>query len=276
MALRVEEIHGRDCGIVFYPKQVLYHKRSRYQEILVIETEDYGRVLLLDGLVMTTEKDEFFYHEALVHPAMQHHPFPKTVLIIGGGDGGALREVLRYREVERVLVVEIDPDVVKAAKEFFPEMASSFDDTRVELLFEDAARYVEKGPERFDVVIMDTSDPVGPAEVFYRESFFSSLREVLKPDGVAGIQAESPIFHMEKIRSLYGFIRKGFRTIRAYVTPVPTYPGGLWMFFLATSLNRLAPFRGKVPEGLRFYSSEVHGAIFKLPSFLERALKAMD
>ncbi len=275
MALRVEEIHGKDSGILFCPKRVLYHGTSHYQEILVIETEDYGRVLLLDGLVMTTERDEFFYHEALVHPAMQHHPSPRTVLIIGGGDGGALREVLRYREVERAVVVEIDPEVVRVAKEFFPQMASSFEDPRVDLLFEDAARYVEEGAERFDVAIMDTSDPVGPAEVFYREAFFSSLTGVLRPDGVVGIQAESPIFHMEEVRSLYGFVRKGFGTTRAYVAPVPTYPGGLWMFLLA-GVGGMAPFRNRVPEGLRFYNGEIHGALFRLPSFLDKALKALD
>lgn len=273
--MRVEEIHGKDSGILFYPRRVLYHGRSPYQEILVIETEDYGRVLLLDGLVMTTERDEFFYHEALVHPAMQHHPSPERVLIIGGGDGGALREVVRYRDVERVVVVEIDPDVVKVAKEFLPGMASSFEDPRVYLLFGDAAEYVEKGAERFDVVIMDTSDPVGPAEVFYREAFFSSLKGVLRPGGVVGIQAESPLFHMEEIRSIYGFVRKGFGTTRAYVAPVPTYPGGLWLFLLA-GVDRLAPFRNRVPEGLRFYSREVHDSLFRLPPFLERALKALD
>ncbi len=270
--IRVEERHGKDSGIFFEPHRVLYHRASRYQDILVVETRDYGRVLLLDGLVMTTEKDEFFYHEALVHPAMQHHPDPRKVLVLGGGDGGTVREVLRYAGVARVVVVEIDPDVVEVARMFFPDMADVLFQGRVEVLHEDAARYVATTEEKFDVVILDTSDPVGPAQVFYTPEFFQNLTRVLEPVSVVAIQAESPIFHRDRVREVYTLASRTFKTVKVYTAPTPTYPGGMWAFVLASIQPSLPAFRQDVPEGLQFYNAEIHRALFQLPTFLRDLL----
>ena len=270
--IRVEEIHGKDSGIVFLPERILYHRRSRFQDILVFETRDYGRVLLLDGLVMTTERDGFFYHEALVHPVMQHHPDPRRVLILGGGDGGTAREVLRYPDVERVVMVEIDPDVVEVAREFFPEYAEVFHHPRLELVYEDASVFVEKTEEKFDVVLLDTSDPVGPATVFYEREFFENLVRVLEPVSVVGIQAESPIFHRDRLKKLYETVRGVFRTVRPYTAPAPTYPGGQWAFLLVTLQPSLPAFRRMVPEGLSFYHEDLHRALFALPPYLQALL----
>ncbi len=264
--IRVEEIHGKDTGIVFCTKTILYSGRSPYQEILIIQTSDYGRVLLLDGLVMTTEKDGFLYHEALVHPVFQYHPQPERVLIIGGGDGGALREVLRY-DVKEVVVVEIDKEVVRVSKEFLPQMASAFEDPRVRLIFEDASRYVGLEKERFDIIIIDTSDPVGPATAFYKEEFFEQLKGLLNPKGLVGMQAESPIFHRERIRALYAFTDHTFGWVTPYMAPVPSYPGGMWLFFIL-SLEGLEAPSYRIPQGLRFYSRDVHDGLFRLPPFI--------
>lgn len=273
--IRVEEIHGKDAGIVFLPERVLHHRRSRYQDILVIETRDYGRVLLLDGLVMTTERDGFFYHEALVHPVMQHHPDPRKVLILGGGDGGTAREVLRY-DVDRVVLVEIDPEVVEVSRTFFPEYAEVFFHPRLEVVHRDAAEFVRITDEKFDVVLLDTSDPVGPATVFYTREFFEHLQQVMEPVSVVGIQAESPIFHRDRLRDLHTIVREVFGTVRPYLAPVPSYPGGLWAFLLATSQPSLPAFRRAVPDGLQFYHENLHRAMFQLPVFLKNLLGLQD
>lgn len=266
--IRVEEYHGVDSGLFFDAKRVLYHRPSRFQDILVIETRDYGRVLLLDGLVMTTDRDEYFYHESLVHPAMQHHPDPQRVLILGGGDGGTVREVLRYSTVSRVVVVEIDPDVVEVARTFFPDMARSLFLDPVEIVYEDAVRYVASTQERFDVVILDTSDPVGPAKVFYTVEFFQDLTRVLEPVSVVAIQAESPIFHRERLQKVYSLACEVFKTVKAYTAPVPSYPGGLWAFILGSIQPSLPAFRQDIPEGLKFYNANIHRALFQLATSL--------
>ncbi len=273
--LSFQELHGVDSGIVFHTGNILYHARSDIQDILVIQTRDYGRVLVLDRLVMTTERDEFYYHEALVHPVMQHHPAPHRVLILGGGDGGTLREVLRYPEVEQVTVVEIDRKVVEVAETYFPEMAASFRDPRVEVRFEDADQYVQQAEDRFDVAILDTSDPVGPAKVFYTPEFFQALRERLEAVSVVGIQAESVHFHRARIVELYRILREVFPTVRPYTAPVPSYPGGTWCFMLASPQPSLPAFRKEIPDAgeLQFYHEALHPALFQLPAFLKRLLE---
>ncbi len=273
--LSFQELHGVDSGIVFHTSNILYHARSEIQDILVIQTRDYGRVLVLDRLVMTTERDEFYYHEALVHPVMQHHPAPHRVLILGGGDGGTLREVLRYPEVEQVTLVEIDEKVIEVAHEFFPELARSFRDPRVDVRIEDAYAFVQHAEERFDVAILDTSDPVGPAQVFYTKDFFLALRERLEPVSVISVQAESVHFHRKRIVDLYRILKEVFSTVRPYTAPVPSYPGGTWCFMLASPQPSLPAFRKEVPEAheLQFYHEGLHPALFQLPAFLKRLLE---
>ncbi len=261
-------------GIFFDVRKVLYEGKSPFQRIEIILNEDYGKVLLLDGLVQTTERDEFYYHEMLVHPAMSAHRKPADVLVIGGGDGGALREVLKH-PVRKVKMVEIDAEVVEACRTHFGWIKASLRDRRAELLIADGDEFVARTDERFDVIIVDSSDPVGPSTVLHREAFYRRLKSRLKPGGIVAGQAGSLLLHQGSHARKAAFLRRIFRFPGLYLGPVPTYPVGTWCYdFLSDEVDPLAPIRLRIPPGLRFYNSDIHAAAFAQPGFLREALKA--
>ncbi len=255
-------------GFYFRVKKWLHREQSPFQRIEVIENETYGRVLMLDGLVQTTEADEFFYHEMLVQPALHCHPEPKRVLIIGGGDGGALKEVLKH-PVEKVILVEIDERVVEVARKFFPWLEPCLKDGRAEIVFADGSNYIEATKEKFDIILIDSSDPVGPSEILHRQEFFSKLKKIMRPRGIVAAQSGSAFFHRELIREKRRFFEDMFRYAHFYLGPVPTYPGGLWAYIFLS--DRINPLRGPAKEiipGLKYYSRAIHRAAFALPPFL--------
>lgn len=268
----------RDC---------LHRRRSRYQTIEVLDTALYGRTLVLDQIIQTTERDEFFYHEMLVHPAMTAHPAPRRVLVVGGGDGGALRRVLEHG-VERATLVEIDPEVVEVSRRHLPSVsAGAFDDPRAELRFEDGYAFVEawaadRAAERYDVVIVDAPDPIGPGKRLFTPAFYRALHDVLAPDGLAVVQSESPLLMATQTAATYLHLRSVFPVVRTYLATVPAYPGALWSFTVGSRRGDpavLAPaeLERRVHErGLqtRYYTPAVHTAAFVLPAFLERFLAA--
>ena len=265
------EHHAQGTGLALKASKILVDRDTGFQRLTVFENPFFGRVMVLDGLVMTTERDEFFYHEMLVHPVMTAHEDPKRVLIIGGGDGGTLREVLRY-PVEEAVLVEIDPAVIEAAKAYFPTLSGGFQDPRARVIVEDGTRFVRETSERFDVVIVDSSDPVGPAAALYTPEFFKGLRRVLRPKGWAAIQAESPVHQLPTVKRLAALLREAFPQVYFYLGPVPTYPGGLWSYAIAGENGDPRTPRRTPPEGLRYYTPEIHRAAFALPAFLHEAL----
>ncbi len=260
-------------GIFFTVKEVLYEGRSKFQRIEIIRNKDYGRVLLLDGLVQTTERDEFYYHEMLVHPAMAAHPKPAKVLIVGGGDGGALREVLKH-PVEKAWLVEIDGQVIEACREHFPWLKATLRDPRAELVVEDGNVFVEKVRGKFDVILVDSSDPVGPSTVLHREAFYRRLKAKLAPGGIIASQAGSLELHLGSHARKRAFLRRIFRHAALYLGPVPTYPVGTWCYdFLS---DRVDPGKVKtlyLPDGLKYFNPEVFRGSFALPNFLAERLK---
>jgi spermidine synthase len=259
-------------GIFFTVKKVLYTGRSRFQTIEIILNRDYGRVLLLDGLVQTTERDEFYYHEMLVHPAMASHPKPEHVLIIGGGDGGALRETLKH-PVKKVWMVEIDGQVIKACREHFPWLRPSLKDKRAELVIADGNVFIEKTAQKFDVILVDSSDPVGPSTVLHQEAFYRRLKSRLKPGGIIAAQAGSLMLHQDSHARKSVFLKKIFAYSRLYLGPVPTYPVGMWCYnFLSDKVDPLAARNMRLAKGLRYYNPEIHRAAFALPNFLREKL----
>jgi spermidine synthase len=256
-------------GIFFGVKKVLYVGRSRFQTIEIILNKDYGRILLLDGLVQTTERDEFYYHEMLVHPAMASHPKPEHVLVIGGGDGGALREVLKH-SVKKAWLVEIDGHVIEACRAHFPWLKADFKDPRAELVVADGDVFIEKTPSRFDVILVDSSDPIGPSTVLHQETFFRKLKSRLKPGGIIAGQAGSLMLHQDSHARKSAFLRKMFRHARLYLGPVPTYPVGMWCYdFLSDRVNPLSARKLHIPKGLKYYNPDIHRAAFALPNFLK-------
>jgi spermidine synthase len=259
-------------GIFFEVEKVLHDRKSGFQRIEIVHNRDYGKVLLLDGLVQTTERDEFYYHEMLVHPAMSSHRKPANVLVIGGGDGGALREVLKH-PVRKVWMVEIDSEVVEACKKHFGWIKTPLKDKRAELVIGDGNEFVDRTDQRFDVIVVDSSDPVGPSTVLHQEAFYRKLKARLKPGGIVAGQAGSLLLHLDSHVRKAAFLRKIFRFSRLYLGPVPTYPVGIWCYdFLADDVDPVAERKLRIPAGLKFYNSGVHGAAFAQPNFLREAL----
>jgi spermidine synthase len=265
----IREFHTPGSGIFFRAKRRLLSERTPFQKMDIYETDSHGRVLLLDGLVQTTERDEFFYHEMLVHPAMMAHPRPQDILIIGGGDGGALREVLRHR-VRTATLVEIDARVIEVCRKYFPGLSSSFEDKRAKVVVEDGNRFIRQTDRRFDVVLVDSSDPVGPSVVLHQRRFYEALKRCLRPGGIIASQAGAPLFHLEHLRQKRAFLKKLFTLALYYVGPVPTYPGGLWCYaYLSDRVDPIKRLRKHVPRKLRYYNTDAHRAAFALPEFLK-------
>ena len=211
-------------------KSILFHEQSEYQDILVFKSAQYGNVLCLDGVIQLTERDEFAFHEMMVHVPLFAHPNPQTICLVGGGDGGCLRELLRHDTVRRVVLVEIDPVVIEVAKIFFATSTGStccWDDDRVEIVHQDAATYLaSQSWNVFDVILSDTSDPVGPAESLFQPSFYESMYRALRPQGIVCVQAECFWIHLDLISDLVACCADIFETAEYATTMVPTYPCG--------------------------------------------------
>jgi len=267
----IREFHSPSSGIFFMTGEILFRKKSDYQLIEIIANEHFGNILFLDGLVQTTVKDEFYYHETLVHPTFISNPQACRVLIIGGGDGGALREVLRY-PVEEAYLVEIDGMVIEAAKEYFPWLDSDLKDKRSRLLVADGAEFLKQNKEPFDIIIVDSSEPVGPSAVLHQEEFYLSLKNNISEGGVIVMQAGSPFYHLDQIREISQKLKKIFGMVRFYTGPVPTYPGGYWSYvFLSDKIDPLKS-KGQPAAGLKYFTQEIHKAAFALPEFFKSAV----
>lgn len=255
---------------------VLERCRSAYQEVAVLQTEQYGRLLALDDVVMTTEADEFVYHEMLVHPALAACERPRHVLVVGGGDGGAVREVLRHPSVERVVLAELDEEVVRLCRAHLPTVAGALGDPRVEVRIGDACEYLRAAPRAsFDAILVDAPDPVGPARGLFERGFYLAARHALTPAGVLAAQTESPFLHADLIRRIQTDLAALFPLVRLYWAVVPTYPGGMWTFSLASAgPDPLAPGLAERCRDLptRYWTPEVHRAAFALPPFVAELL----
>lgn len=262
---------GHGCTLSIKIKDVLYHGRSAFQEIAVLDTEKMGRLLVIDGVTMLTEYDEFAYHEMIAHVPLLVHPKPSRVLVIGGGDGGTVREVLKHPEVETVHLCEIDEGVVRACREYLPSLSSGLDDPRVEIFYEDGAKFVADRPGFYDVMIVDSTDPFGPGQILFQEPFYRDMKKGLTRQGIAVTQCESMYLHRPVIEGVYAFARNLYPKLGYYYTLVPTYPSGMiGFFFCSKELDPLADLdegrAGKI-GGLKYYSPEMHRAAFALPRF---------
>ncbi len=259
-------------------KSWLVRKKTQYQMLEIAVTEDHGLAMSLDGCFMLTERDEFFYHEMLVHPALLALPDPSSILIIGGGDGGALREALRH-PVKEAYLVEIDRDVLEAAFQHLePIHRGSFHDPRVRIITTPGEDFISKTEKKFDAIIVDSTDPIGPARRLFEEEFFISCQKALKPKGLIALQAGTPLFHPEELTSTVQFLRKLFPYVEVYLGFMPSYPSGMWSYVVAggkqpkvklSTLKRRYSERGLVT---RYYTPELHLAAFNLPLFVRELL----
>lgn len=269
----IEERHRGITSNGFLARRVLFEGTSPYQTVTIVETAGLGRMLLNDGMVMLSERDEFIYHEMIAHVPLFVHPRPERVLIIGGGDGGTAREVLFHPGVAACRLVEIDEMVVNACREHIPLTASSLSDPRLHLTIGDGVAFVAETDERFDVVLIDSTDPVGPAQPLFGEPFYRNVRRVLTGGGIVISQGESPFYEAETQRSMLRILHGLFEHTHIYNFPNLTYPGGFWSFtFASRGLCPLDDFDpGRVAASgihFRYYNEEIHRAAFALPAFM--------
>ena len=220
----------------FRVEDILFRGQSEFQSVDVIVTKSFGRMLLIDGLVMVTDLDEFVYHEMIAHVPALLHPCPKNVVVIGGGDGGTVRELLKHPEVEKITLCEIDGLVVETAKKYFPKLASCLDDPRVEVRIGDGVGYMKEHPaSALDLVIVDSTDPIGPGEGLFSREFYRSVSASLKEGGLMACQSESPWFEKSLLQRISRNVSGGFEFRYPYIGAVPTYPRGFWSWTLASN-----------------------------------------
>lgn len=269
MDLWITETHEDFYRLGLKIESILYRERSQYQEILLVQTKEFGTVMLLDGIFQTTEKDEFFYHEMIVHPSLCAHPSPKRVLIIGGGDGGCVREALKHHNLDQIVHVEIDEKVIEASLKYLPLHNPDPKNEKVETRIEDGIAFVKNTKNKFDVVIIDSTDPIGPAVGLFQYDFYKSVYEVLNDDGIIVAQSESPLFNKKIIKSIHESLNKIFPIVKIYISPMPTYPSGLWSYTIASkNADPIYPVR-TVEEPTKYYSSDIHKSSFILPNFVK-------
>lgn len=271
----LQEKHTDGYEVKWKIDGIIHSEKTKYQELAIVETREWGRALILDGALQTSEKDEFIYHEMIVHPAMCTHPKPEKVLIIGGGDGGTLREVVKHSRVNEIDMVEIDERVIENSKKYLPSLACAFDDQRVSLHVEDGVWFVKKFSGKYDVVIVDSSDPVGPAVQLFSRDFYQDVFAALKNDGLVVVQSESPFFYQETFKSVYKNISTVFPYTFTYLVPIPTYVSGPWSFTIGSKKYdplKLTSDREHIP-GLKYYNEGIHTSVFCLPSFIKEMLK---
>lgn len=281
MPLQYHEFYNKRTGLTIGVEEVLFSRQSDYQRVEVFRTDTWGNLLVIDGMVMLSEKDEFVYHEMLVHVAMATHPGPERVLIIGGGDGGSAREVLKHETVRQVDLVEIDPVVIEASRAHLGGVGD-FDNPKLRLYHEDGTAFVRNSRHEYDLILVDGSDPVGPAQGLFEESFFEECRNSLSKDGVLVAQTESPWVEQYHgvIRNVYRALNRHFVHVGLYLCHIPLYPAGMWSMMCASkgrspldglALERAEEMEKLLPD-LNYYNRQIHQSAFMLPGFVRRLL----
>lgn len=269
------EKHTPNVGITFKIKQKIFSKKTKFQKIDVIETYEYGKMMLLDNCVMVTDRDEFIYHEMIAHVPLCINPNAKKVLIIGGGDGGAVREVLKHPSIKKVHLCEIDKDVTDIARKYFPTLSKSLNDPRVEIFYEDGLKFIKEN-NKYDVIMIDSTDPIGPAVNLFRKDFYERVYATLVEDGTAVAQTESPFYHKEIINKLYSDIKTIFPIVKMYTAFIPTYPSGMWSFAFCSKSFKPEDINLKearlIEKDTKYYNANVHQAAFALPNFAKKLI----
>jgi len=254
-----------------YGADLLTSVQSDFQLIEVYQSPDIGRMLIIDGVVQLTEWDEYIYHEMLAHVPLHIHPDPQRVLIIGGGDGGLLREVTRHPNVRSVTLVDIDPEVVRMSKDWLPTVSTAFDHPKANVIFGDGKDYLEAEAEQFDVILVDSTDPVGAAVKLFEPRFYQLAANRLNEPGVFACQSESIHFHLDTVREVQQGLRSAFNHVDLYTVCIPTYPGNLWTFSVASNELELRSDPSPAKISGKYYAEDVHREAF-LPNSLAEKL----
>lgn len=283
MELWFTEKHTEHVKFSIQVDRQLYSSLSEFQRIDIFSSKEFGRFLTLDGYMMLTQKDEFIYHEMMVHVPMAVHPKVRKVLVIGGGDGGTARELIRYPAIEQIDVVEIDEEVVSACRTHLPQTACGFDDERVRLYYEDGLKYVRRYEDAYDLILVDSTDPFGPGEGLFTKEFYGNCYKALKADGIMVNQHESPFYPNDAVamQRAHKRIVDSFPISKVYQAHIPTYPSGHWLFGFAS--KRYHPLADQDADrwkalGIqtRYYNEQLHKGAFALPNYVEEMLEKVE
>ncbi len=257
----------------------LHHEKSEYQTISVFDSVEFGRFLTLDGVMMLTQRDEFIYHEMITHPAFAVNPHIQRVLVIGAGDGGVARELVKYSDILQIDVVEIDLRVVEVSKQYLPQTACGFDDPRVQLYFEDGLKFVRRKENAYDLIVVDSTDPFGPGEVLFTREFYGNCYQALTDKGILINQHESPFYagDAKEMQQAHRRIAQVFPISRVYQAHIPTYPSGHWLFGFASkgpqpTKDIQAERWNSLGIVTRYYNTELHQGAFCLPNYVKEQL----
>lgn len=270
----LEELDRENLKLHYRVKGVISSEKSPFQMVNVVDLHDFGKCLVLDGVVQTTALDGYIYNEMISHIPLITHENPKDVLVIGGGDCGVINEVIKYDNIESIDMVEIDEIVVKECIKHIPEIAGkSNEDSRVRFIFGDGVKYVNQTEKKYDIVIVDSSDPIGPAIELFTEKFYKNVKKCLKEDGLMVCQSESPIFYRDVMKQTFNRLRNIFEYTKLYTAVVPSYPGGLWSFTLASNkYTETEANLEQLVEDTNYVNKEVFRNCFELPNFIKNSL----
>lgn len=275
MELWFTEKQTDNFGITARIKRTLHTEQTEFQKLDMVETEEFGNMLILDGMVMTTQKDEFVYHEMVAHVPLFTHPNPENVLVVGGGDGGVIREVLKHPSVKKATLVEIDGKVIEYSKKYLPEIAGQLDDPRVEVKVDDGFMHIAQSENKYDVIMVDSTEPVGPAVNLFTKGFYAGIAKALKEDGIFVAQTDNPWFKADLIRTVQRDVREIFPITRLYIANIPTYPSGMWTFTLGSKKYDPLEVSDERFHDIetKYYTKQLHKACFVLPKFVEDLVK---
>ncbi len=272
------ELQDHSCGLTVKVDELVESTNSKFQRIDIIRNGFFGKILVLYGSLMAAENDNNVYNEMITHVPLFVHPNPKKVLIIGGGDCGALTEVLKHPEVKQCTMCEIDKMVVEVSKKHLPHLTTGTKDKRAKLVFADGKDFIARTKEKFDIIILDLSDPVGPAADLFQKPFHQKVFDTLTDDGIMLAQSESPFFHKTAVKSMYKNVRDIFPIVEMYIAHMPIYPSALWSFaFCSKKYHPLRDFDrnryDKQKPKTRYYNGDIHTASFALPEFAKELIK---
>ncbi|MEH6943751.1 spermidine synthase [Bacillus sp. JJ722] len=270
MGIWFTEKQTDNFGITMKINQTFRTEQTDFQKLEMVETEEWGKMLLLDDMVMTTEKDEFVYHEMVAHVPLFTHPNPEQVLVVGGGDGGVIREVLKHPSVKKATLVDIDGKVIKYSKEYLPSIAGKLDDPRVNVQVGDGFMHIAKSENQYDVIMVDSTEPVGPAVNLFTKGFYAGISKALKEDGLFVAQSDNPWFKADLIAEVQRDVKSIFPVTRLYTANIPTYPSGLWCFTLGSKKYDPLEVDSETFHEIetKYYTKELHKAAFVLPKFV--------
>jgi spermidine synthase len=265
------EKQTENFGITMKINKTLHTEQTDFQYLEMAETAEWGNMLFLDGMVMTSEKDEFVYHEMVAHVPLFTHPNPENVLVVGGGDGGVIREILKHPSVKKATLVDIDGKVIEYSKKFLPSIASGLEDARVEVIVGDGFMHIAESENEYDVIMVDSTEPVGPAVNLFSKGFYAGISKALKEDGIFVAQSDNPWFTPDLIKQVQSDVKEIFPITKLYLANIPTYPSGLWSFTIGSKkYNPLeVPAERFHDIETKYYTPELHNAAFVLPKFVK-------